>query len=459
MDPGHVSLDPPMESALKILADGHVFHHLSEAFVTATQTIYDVLSEGKEHGARRELYEAEQMSYNVVRVFAVLVKKTVRATRLDSGNDEYRTLRVFSDEETSQSLVQIVRVGIQLFRGTESRSAGQLHTALGGAIETLKYVQEDRERRAASMVRQPEMLDVRGFESSVVALLRELMEVLMDVVLAERFGETRLKIMEMFVQVQMLCSEELVRCLDAVRWGEVALKMMVMHARNSLLHQVILQGVEWGLLSERGGGKLALHWLRKSKLAEQVMRIWKEADGGQLWDRPGEIAERPYLSTVLHMACCVEHWIAMQTEAGEDVEDVIGSETLEEFHGFWQNVVDRVMTDEKKLLAGPKPKRKQARGAGFGIGRLFGGFGTTVKAASRGGGWGISLGGRAHLVRSKSGHRFGWMEPTSGSKSRLDDVFAEREEGDSSPFGRFGQSGRSATSFASVFDVDSDSTF
>lgn len=455
MDPGRVSFDKPMLHALDVLAHSAIFHLLADAFIQATQTIYSVLFD-RQADYEQQLHAAEQFSYNITDVFGTLVNKTVRAMRLQPNADRYLTLSVFSGDIADYTLKQIVRAGTELFQQTATHYVGQLHLGLGLAVDVLKFVAQDREKRVASVTGQPPPLDINGFEQNVEPFLRQLMELLMDVARSPDHGQTRLRILELFVEVQHVCSEVVVPYFDKMQFGSVAFQMMIIHPRNSLLHNVVCQGVETALLSDAGGGRFAQHWLRRCRLVEKIMNEWRVKEGDVHWNTPTGAIKRPYLSALIQLACCVEHWAAMTRDRGEDPLDVVNAHIMAEFESFCNNVVHKITEEESKVLGGPRPRRRLGRGIGGTFGRSFGSFGMTSGAMLRGGGTGAS-GGHAHLVRSPSAHRFGYVPPSSTSRSRLDDVFAENGGGGGSDaFAGLGRKG--ATSFASIFDVEDETT-
>lgn len=454
-DPGRVSYDAPMMCALGILADSAIFHLLAEAFVDATQTIYSALcDEGTNN--KQELHTAEQLSYNVTAVFEVLFNKTVRAVRLQPNAEQYRNLRIFSGDVADYTFKRIVQAGIELFQQSGTEYKGQLHLALGLAVDVLKYVTLDQERRVASVGGQPLPLDVDGFEQNAELFLRQLMELLMDVARSPKHGQARLLILELFVEVQRVCSNVVMAYFDRMQFGSVAFQMMVIHPRNSLLHHVVCQGVESALVSGTCGERFAQHWLQRCRLVEKIMREWRGKEGELYWSTPTGATNRPYLSALIHMACCVEHWVAMARDSGEDPLQFVSTDVMMEFESFCNDVVHKVMEEENQMLGGPKPRRRPGRGAGGSFGRSFGSFGTTSGAMLKRGGSG-TFGGRAHLVRSPSAHRFGYVPPANISRSRLDDVFAENGWGrGSDAFAGLGRSG--ATSFANIFDMEDEAT-
>lgn len=455
LDPGRVSFEAPMMYALGILAGSAIFQLLADAFVHATQTIYSALcDQNADH--ERELHSAEQLSYNVIAVFGTLFNKTVRALRLQPNAEQYRNLRIFSGDIADYTLKRIVQAGIELFQQSGTEYKGQLHLGLGLAIDVLKYVAQDQERRVASVSGQPPPLDVGGFEQNAEPFLRQLMEVLMDVARSPKHGQTRLLILELFVEVQRVCSDVVVAYFDRMQFGSVAFQMMVIHPHNSLLHHVVCQGVESALVSDACGVRFAQHWLQRCRLVEKIMREWRGKDGDAHWSTPTGATDRPYLSALIHMACCVEHWAAMTRDGGEDPLRLVSVDVMREFESFCEDVVHKVMEEENQVLGGPKPRRRPGRVGGGSFGRSFGSFGMISGAMLRRGGTG-TLGGRAHLVRSPSAHRFGYVPPANTSRSRLDDVFAENGGGrGSDAFAGLSRSG--ATSFANVFDMEDEAT-
>lgn len=468
MDPGNVSFDAPMTLALAVLADGAVLHHLSNAFVSATQTIFSSVGDRASSDPKAR-HDAEQMSFNIVQVYGTLINKTIRAVRLQPSFGPCQYLNVFGTANSASTISLCLKAGIDLFRETDGKEVNILNHALELTVDLLKYVEHDSERRVASVTGQPPLLDTSALETELEPLFKPLVEVLIDTVgTGPKHGQTRLRILEMCVECQRVCSERLVECFDRVRFGEVALKIMLLNPRNSLMQHVVCRGVESALVNKYRTGAFVHHWLVKSKLLEKIVSIWRNKGGDAIWKNADRAQEAPYLSALVHMACCAQHWMAVQREtpgsaegaipSPDPVRSVVGEKILGDFERFCKTTVDVIMETENGYLGGPRPRRRATRASGAGMGRSFGAFGATSAAVLRrtGSGNGNQNSGgqnRAHLVRSPSAHRFGYVAPVTSARSRLDDMFIEDDMTEGGGFGTTD----AATSFASIFNSESES--
>lgn len=448
MDHCNVSFDVPLSKALNVLASSAVFHHLAEAFAKATQTIYSIATNNDPAIDPQEEYRAEELSYNVTQVFSSLVNRTLRAVRIDKKMAACYYLNVFANQSTASAISHILRAGTELFRGTEGERISILNTALSLTIDLLRYVEQDRERRVASVTGQPPALETSGFEAELQPLLRTLMSVLIDIVgTGQKHSSLRLHILELFAECTRVCSESMMQFIDKLRFGEVALKVMLMHPQNSLMQHVVSRGVETALLSDVATRASAQHWLVRSKLITKIIHSWEWGEGGERWNSPLEAQEAPFLSALVHMACCVQHFFAMQRERCGESYVKLDDHTRKAFDVFCEETLGPILIQET-LLCGPKPRRRPIRPVG-GIGRSFGlsgntsGSGTLRRAGSS------SSTGSAHLVRSPSAHRFGYTPPVSSLRSRFDEVFVEGEEEEF-------EAGAGCSSLASVFEVGND---
>lgn len=460
MDLGNISFDRPMSYGLTVLSDANIFHLLSSAFAYATQNIFSLFERDSENNHAQELFKAEEVSYNILEVYSVLVKKTIRAVRVQPMSACCSRLHVFANPSVAGTISHILRAGIELFLNTGGEQVSTLNVALGLVIDVLKIVEEDRERRVASVSGQPAPLNTSALEEELEPVLMSLMDVLIDIANSgPRHGQIRLRILELFVECQRVCSEQIVHTLDHVRFGKVAVKLMLLHRKNSLMQHVLCRAVEAALISSKSE-VFARHWLLKTKLVQKIMRTWHSEKGSEKWGRPAQAQEAPFLSALVQMACCVEHWMAMRREGasngtrgmnGDGVREFLPEDVIGEFEMFCLSSLHPILEAEKAVLGGPPPRRRATGGPGNTLGRSFGSFGTTsgakLRRNSSSGGYGQN---RAHLVRSASAHRFGYVEPRPTGRSRLDNMFMEDDlnDGDMGGFGT--RSG--ATSFASIFD-------
>lgn len=463
MDLGNVSFDRPMSYALSVLADAKIFELLANAFLSATQSIYSLCERDAENNNKPELFHAEELSFNILQVYSMLVKKTIRAVRLQPMTESCRQLHVFANPVAASTVSHILKAGTDLFRGTGGAQVSTLNVALGLAIDILKFVEEDRERRVASVTGQPAPLDTSALEMELDPVLTSLIAVLIDIVdTGPGHGQIRLRILELFVECQRVCSGGIVRTLDNVRFGRVAVKIMLLHPQNSLMQHVVCRAVEAALISNASEA-FARHWLVRSKLPQKIMRSWLAENGTERWNCPAQAQEAPFLSALVHMACCVEHWMALQRESRSDggrvaesdaVLDFLSEDVLQEFEVFCSNTLHPIMDVERASLGGPRPRRR-ARGPGNTLVRSFGSFGSLSSATRRRNtSTGVNGRNRAHLVWSPSAHRFGYVATSTMTRGRLGNMFIEDDlDSDIGGFGRVG----AATSFASIFDSVGDS--
>ena len=440
MDHCKVSFDLSLTKALSVLSTSTIYHHLSEAFVRAAQTIFSVTTNSDDALDQRDQYRAEQLAYNVTQVYSTLVKKTIRAVRINTQMSECRYLNVYATPATASTLSHILRVGTELFNETKGDHVSVLDLGLSLAIDIMKYVENDREQRVASVSGQPPPLDTSALEEELAPIIRSLMSVLIDTVSSgQKHARVRLKIMELFVECTRVLSEPMMAFIDKLKFGAVAFKVMLFNPRNSLMQHVISRGVESALISPSSNPTTVSHWLIRTKLVQKIMKTWETEDGDRKWEAPRDAQNMPFLSALVHMACCVQHYHAMQairsTEKKQDTSmPTLSEEVLERFEKFCSTSLSPILAQESSLC-GPKPKRKPQMASG-GLGRSFGVLPRSKRTGSNG----------AHLVRSPSAHRFGYVAPVSSLRSRFDEVFVEGEEEEFEAVGY--------SSLSSVFDAD-----
>lgn len=434
MDHCNASFDLPMTNAVSLLASAKIYHCLANAFVSGTQTIYSAtVGDHVNHldtPNAEQVTKAEQLAFNVTQVYANLVKKTLRAVRINSSMPACQYLHVFGNADTASTIALILSSGIELFRETNGFKTTILENALSLTIQLLECVEEDAERRVASVTGQPPALDTSALEAELEPILRCLLGVLIDIVNRDD-GQSgvRLGILELFVTCMRVCSEKLMHFIDKQRFGEIAFKIMMLHPRNSLIQHVVCRGVESGLLSPKTTKASVYHWLIRCNLMDRIVHVWRAHQGDKAWNCPRKAQEAPYLSALIHMACCVQHFFAMQQSEGRPQLDVgVAPESKRRFEEFCESTVAPIVSLET-ALCGPKPRRRTAQPVGS-IGRAFGVLSRSSSTGSICSGFGRrsgvnNSGGRAHLVRSQSAHRFGYVAPVSSLRSRFDDVFVE----------------------------------
>lgn len=447
MDHCNVSFDAPLTKAVTVLANGTIFHNLANAFVLATQTIYSRISNPVEaHDAQEQSY-VEQLSYNVIQVYSALVRKLLRAVRINTTMPACQYLNVFATSTTASTISEILRAGIELFRETKGKEVSTLDSALSLIIDLFRYVEQDRERRVASVTGQPPALDTSALEAELKPFLRALMFVLIDVVYTgQQHASIRLRILEVFVECTRVCSNDMLSFVSELRFASVALKVMLLNPKNSVMQHVVCRGVETALISNVSCAILVHHWLIRAKLIEKVITTWENECGDQKWGCPRDAQQAPFLSALVHIACCIQHYLAIQAEnPSGDGWPQVGAAELKAFEWFCTKSLSPILAEEV-LLCGPKPRRRLVRGTGN-IGRSFGVLGSTSGGLLRRSGTGSALAsGGAHLVRSPSAHRFGYVPPVSSLRSRFDEVFVE---GGDEEFG----AGSGCSSLVSVFDL------
>eukprot|EP00178_Gracilaria_changii_P024926 TRINITY_DN756_c0_g1_i1.p1 TRINITY_DN756_c0_g1~~TRINITY_DN756_c0_g1_i1.p1 ORF type:complete len:812 (+),score=120.31 TRINITY_DN756_c0_g1_i1:7400-9835(+) len=432
MDHRNVSFDDSMTHAISMLASCRIFHLLAKAFVSGTQTIYDNCASDASPPTMEEVHRAEQMAFNVTEVYITLVKKTLRAVRIHADIPACHYLRVFGNASTTSTIELILNSGIELFRETELKKPTILENALSLITQLLELVEEDAERRVASVAGQPPPLDLSAFENALKPFLPNLIGVLIDIV-NRHDGQSgvRLRILELFVTCMRVCSEDLMRFIDRTRFGEVALRIMMMHPRCSLIQHVVCRGVETGLVSPKATLTSVSHWLKRCNLPQVIMHLWRVHEGDARWAMPRMAQQAPYLSALVHLACCTQHFFAMQDdEMGSTPVVEVDEDTRRRFEAFFQGTMTAIVSNES-TLCGPKPRRRQVLPSGL-MGRAFG---VMSRSSSCSSGFGRrsgvnNSGGTAHLVRSASAHRFGYVAPVSSLRSRFDEVFVEGGDGD-----------------------------
>lgn len=446
IDHAKVSFHTSLTSALNALANASIFHRLGDAFIRAAQTIFSYSDVNRDS---QEYHRASQVAHNITDVYDGLVAKFIRAIRINPSLPACQYLNVYANPSTADTLAQILRAATHLFRETGFQHSSILSAALSLTLRLLRILQYDMELRVASVIGPPPPLTTEALEACLRPVLRALMSLLIDLVGSKdsQHSTVRLHIVDVFVEINRVGSPETVAFIHRLRFGEVLLKLVIVYSHNSLLHHVACRAVEDALVSRSATRDTAYHWLVRSALPRKIMTAWYRTSGTERWRSPKDAQEAPFLSALVHMASCIHHWIAMENEKGHEI-GLLPQAEIEEFQSFWAENMAVILANEIPL-GGAKPRRRGARGGSMGMslglggssGRLMRWSGAVKNVGSNSSdGFDANLG--AHLVRSDSAHRFGFVEPVSSLRSRFDDVFVEGEDD-------FGECG----SVASLFDI------
>lgn len=425
MDPGTLSFDQSMTNALSLLSTSRIYHHLADTFIDSTQTIFSVVTNSNPTSDQLQaLTSSEKRAYNVTQVYSKLVAKTIRAVRINPTMNACQYLNLFANHETALTLSQIVRAGTELFRGTDGKHVTILDNSLSLAIEIMQHVEEDRERRIASVAGQPALLDMKALEIEFSAILRTLMSVLIDcVTTGSSHAAIRLHIVELFVVCSRVFPDGLVPLFDKLQFGAVAIKIMLRNPRNSLMHHVVCRAVETALISPQATPASARHWLLRSRLVHRILKVWDNENGDAIWKNSCSMQEAPFLSGIVQLACCVQHYFVMHKKHGTSPVQIPEALAVR-FENFCIKSLQPILSLET-ILCGPKPRRK-ANMSGMSGGVMGRSFGSTGGIRSRSNN--VAGGRGTHLVASPSAHRFGFNPPMSSLRSRFDEVFVEARE-------------------------------
>lgn len=307
-------------------------------------------------------------------------------------------LNVYSTKDTADTIAKILRCGISLYfkapkptattnSETPTSPAQQLelretacvilNDGLTMLLRVLRVVQHDYSVRVASVTGPPRPLDTRPLENALHPLLNQLIYILVDAP-SERSAALRIAILDALVELLRIAHADTATHIHNARFGAICLKLVAMHRGNSLIHHVVCRAVEDALVSKKSASADTVHhWLVKTDLLQWVMRVWTSLNGAENF-RPNPSSSnggtekanidrirqaeslQTLLSTVVHMACCIHHYLAMQKELA--ASSVIPAETVAQFQAFWDDQLAHIVKTEKDTGAA-KPKRKTMPGS------------------------------------------------------------------------------------------------
>jgi hypothetical protein len=218
-----------------------------------------------------------------------------------------------------------------------------------------------------------------------------------------------------------------------------------------LLHVTVSASVEEALLADSATRESCAHWLVRGRLVDKILSAWARDGGALNWSDPSISQTTPYLSAIIHMACCVLHLRAMDADM---VAELLGPETLAAFTAFCTGPLTLILQSETTMLGGGRPPRRRSSSVfrgGPGGGHLNSSLSAgSLSAGSQSAG---SHGGSALTAKSRYGrtkcasvpspcaHRFGYVPPPSritgrARAFRLGRVFQPRSSLDDFPLPR-----------------------
>jgi len=398
----------------------------------------------EEESVRRAVYNAELKANNAIAAYLAVIEHTVRKVRVDRNSSECMYLNVYSTPSTAETVGSILDTGVKCYKRSNGQCADFLIAAITATTKILETVEKDATKRVASTAGQPPKIQLGLLAFEIKNRLSDLIMLATQkgIGLSKTAARIRMYTLELLGTVQRVCgaydeekmdSEEKINAnaifalLDKLRFGEVAMKMIVLHSGHSMLHTCVLKAVETALLADSANEYSRRHWLKRSKLTWNIMKLWKKEHMAHI--SGGRRFREEVASVLVHLACIVHHWIACthaKCKPGEIAEarTILGEEGIKAFNEFFEDTVKGRIEKEKGGIEKPTRPRLGARGGmgmlsastssgANGIVSAVGG----ITISSNGSGIGSSKNG-VHLVRSPSAHRFGYSEPNAAKRPR-----------------------------------------
>lgn len=427
-------------AAARLLAESALMSALPTAFARASANVLQNRV-SVQTPPPQTAYDDVRRLQGAADVLAGVVERMLPVWRrlpLDAGEEGFaeateacRGLNVYETPSAAAALAILLDAGIQTLTSSNFTCTDGYHAAIKCCVAVLDALVAERERpdgsRPLSSRTGNVPLRCPALDEVIIPRLPSIIEILVDTAppTLHGFEACRVKTFDLFVALQRASSPAvLYPALDRVRFGEVALKLVRVHSMNSILHNIVATSVQVALVSDVACLESRTHWLQRSKLVDKIMASWAR-DGGVLnWTDPAAVQRAPYLSAIVHMACCVRHLRAMDCAA---VETLVSGECLLAFDAFCGGPLTTILADETQLLGGTHPPRRRSDRLG-GVGRSpFGGGSLEMRRSNTGS---SLLRSAASRVNSPCAHRFGFVTPSQshaqGPRSRLGNVFATR---------------------------------
>jgi hypothetical protein len=365
------------------------------------------------------------------------------------------SLNIFENHTAASALGAMLDVGISTLTASNLTCTETFYASINCAVRLLDAVAVERAQRVVVLTGHPRPVVTSALDAVIVSRIPSLIEILLDTArLSTSFALCRVRILDLVVGAQRVCSPSVIySALDRVRYSEVAYKLMCLRPRCSLLHVTVSASVEEALLADSATRESCAHWLVRGRLIDKILSAWARDGGALNWTDPSISQTKPYLSAIIHMACCVLHLRAMDMDM---VAGLVGPESLAAFTAFCTGPLTLILQSETSMLGGGRPPRRRSSSvfrAGTGGGQLT----SSLSAGSFGAG---SLSSGAHgssslpaksrygrtkcaSVPSPCAHRFGYVPAPSritgrARAFRLGRVFHPRSSLDDIPHPRAG---------------------
>jgi hypothetical protein len=450
---GNTALSAQSVASLQLLASAGVMTLLATVFArSSAQVLQNRVSQPQP--PPEVAYDDLQRLQNAADVMPKLLVRLIPVLRLHaasmSTDDEVtracNALNVYETPASAQAIAVMLDAGTSTLRSSNYTCTDPCLAAVDTVVRVLDDLVEDRGHRVLSLTAQPRAISTSAIDAVLIPRLVSFVDILIDTARVGRgFEACRIRIFDLFVAAQRACNPALVYpALDRIRFSEVAFKLLRLHARNSLLHTIVASSVEVALLSDDATSESRAHWLSRAKIVDKILAAWA-SDGGVLnWNDPAIAQATPYLSAIIHMACCVQHMGALNPEA---LDAYVEPSTLDAFNAFCGGPLSTILADETLVLGGSRPPRRRADNRIPLAGSSLPFSNTAGSALRRGSSRLSSSSGVADvqssglsacaLLLSPSAHRFGFVKPSSTTStptrsSRLGSVFvpADSANGD-----------------------------
>lgn len=357
-------------------------------------------------------------------------EKSLSGEQLRNFRLDCAAVDIFENRTACQALESMFHCSFQVLQESNYQCAEPLHAVVDCNVKLLNTLHACRTQRLHCLAQETPPLRSSAFESQVLSLFHPLINVLVETAEVDRgFAACRIKIFDLFVAAQRACKPEpLYAMMEEVRFAEVSLKFLRLRKRNSLLHSIIASSVETALLSDEATETSRALWLRQARLVDRIVATWTAEGGMSVWTDSFASQQVPYLSSIIHMACCVQHLRVMDEKC---LVDLVCQDTLNAFDAFCDGPLKAILQIETKRLGGAHPpRRRKDRALHPTSSSPFESSPSSLRRTSSLTSFPSSTVQRSarSLVRSPSAHRFGYVQPvrTENVKrtSRLSSLFS-----------------------------------
>uniref|UniRef100_A0A7S1TD25 Serine/threonine-protein phosphatase 4 regulatory subunit 3-like central domain-containing protein n=1 Tax=Compsopogon caeruleus TaxID=31354 RepID=A0A7S1TD25_9RHOD len=332
---GNPIFDPVFGSALAWLAQGKVYHCLSESFSEAAS---------RESSGQSDMQSEERMENSCHSLVGILAKIS-KAIPFAAKNRNIWYLNLFDDPVP---LKDILNAAMDAYIRNEESSA--LYIALRMLISIWAALFFERQGYGAKKGTGSQ-IDSSAMENAIRGFFPKLLEILTSST-SGKLGTTRVKIVEFLVACLKAGNERTVNALFKTDFQPAIFDLMCRHPSSSILHNFVSLSMD---ISFVGRSKICrIPWLKDFGLVRRLIELWRVS-------RESNSPSSATLQCTLRQIFLSLHEFQHKLEELgmiESIVEMIPRADLEAFDQLWSSDIVQFKLEQEKNLGGARPRRQ-----------------------------------------------------------------------------------------------------